>query len=111
MVTRKEIALRSPRELGMLVRETRKAQGISQEQLAGGGCVAQLVRGGDAAAGGRGELQHRVVTQNRAAAAPGFPDGGIVVCHNGGGGGFASARGRSCFRGCRSSASLRKRQV
>lgn len=35
MVTRKEIALRSPRELGMLVRETRKAQGISQEQLAG----------------------------------------------------------------------------
>ena len=35
MVTRKEIALKSPRELGMLVRETRKAQGISQEQLAG----------------------------------------------------------------------------
>lgn len=35
MVTREEIALRPPRELGMLVRETRKAQGISQEQLAG----------------------------------------------------------------------------
>ena len=35
------------------------------------------------------ELQHRVITQNRAAAAPGFPDGGVVVCHNGGHGGFA----------------------
>ena len=35
MITRKETGLRTTKELGVLVRETRKAQGISQEQLAG----------------------------------------------------------------------------
>ena len=35
MISRKEIGLRTTKELGVLVRETRKAQGISQEQLAG----------------------------------------------------------------------------
>ena len=35
MISRKEIGLRTTKELGALVRETRKAQGISQEQLAG----------------------------------------------------------------------------
>ena len=35
MILRKETGLRTTKELGALVRETRKAQGISQEQLAG----------------------------------------------------------------------------
>ena len=35
MIPRKEKGLRTTKELGALVRETRKAQGISQEQLAG----------------------------------------------------------------------------
>lgn len=35
MILRKETGLRTTKELGTLVRETRKAQGISQEQLAG----------------------------------------------------------------------------
>lgn len=35
MNPRKETGLRTTKELGALVRETRKAQGISQEQLAG----------------------------------------------------------------------------
>ncbi len=35
MNSRKETGLRTTKELGALVRETRKAQGISQEQLAG----------------------------------------------------------------------------
>ena len=35
MITRKETGLRTTKELGALVREKRKAQGISQEQLAG----------------------------------------------------------------------------
>ena len=35
MITRKETGLRTTKELGALVHETRKAQGISQEQLAG----------------------------------------------------------------------------
>ena len=35
MILRKETGLRTTKELGVLVRETRKAQGISQEQLAG----------------------------------------------------------------------------
>lgn len=35
MITRKETGLRTTKELGARVRETRKAQGISQEQLAG----------------------------------------------------------------------------
>ena len=34
MIPRKEKGLRTTKELGVLVRETRKAQGISQEQLA-----------------------------------------------------------------------------
>ena len=34
MIPRKEKGLRTTKELGTLVRETRKAQGISQEQLA-----------------------------------------------------------------------------
>lgn len=35
MIPSKETGLRTTKELGALVRETRKAQGISQEQLAG----------------------------------------------------------------------------
>lgn len=35
MMPSKEKVLRTAKELGALVRETRKAQGISQEQLAG----------------------------------------------------------------------------
>lgn len=35
MNPREETGLRTTKELGALVRETRKAQGISQEQLAG----------------------------------------------------------------------------
>ena len=35
MITSKKIGLRTTKDLGALVRETRKAQGISQEQLAG----------------------------------------------------------------------------
>ena len=34
MIPHKEKGLRTTKELGALVRETRKAQGISQEQLA-----------------------------------------------------------------------------
>lgn len=35
MITRKETGLRTTKELGARVRETRKARGISREQLAG----------------------------------------------------------------------------
>ena len=60
--------------------------------FAGRGFIAQQVRGGDSVAGGRGELQHRVVTQQRAAAAPGFSGDNGPMRHNGGDGGLSIQR-------------------
>lgn len=60
--------------------------------FAGRGFIAEQIHGNDGAAGGRGELQHRVVPQKRASAAPGFPGDNGPMRHNGGDGGLSIQR-------------------